>query len=238
MALLNELSWPLLPAGNRIRYIWQEWLQNRLESYQGGYLLTLDSLTQCLNMPDNVFDVHVKLGPSLAHEVNADPESLPLDADSIQASVVSFGFDYTKTGSILLGEIHRTLEPQGNLYALLYAPNNPWYLKAKAGLSDSRKQLAAQHIGMNRFKDWLGLLGFEVHECEVIGCPWWRGFSHFQKKSDMPKAWLSAPIAYMIKAQKKVATMNPIKPLDKDLAVAMSGNLANVSPKSILRVVE
>ncbi|NVJ65084.1 MAG: SAM-dependent methyltransferase [Gammaproteobacteria bacterium] len=234
MALLSELSWPLLPAGNRIRYIWQEWLQNHLENYHGGYLLTLDSLTQCLNMPDNVFDLHLKVGPSLAHHINAEPESLPIAADSIQASIVSFGFDYTETGSVLLGEIHRTLEPQGSLYALLYAPNNPWHLKAKAGLSDSRKQLAAQHIGLGRFKDWLGLLGFEIQECEIIGCPWWRGFSNFQKKSDMSKAWLSAPIAYMIKAQKKVASMSPIKPLDEEMAVAMGGKFANVSTKQSL----
>ncbi len=231
--LLSELSWSVLPAGNRIRYIWQEWLQNQLEDYQGGVLLTLDSLTQCLSMPDNVFDYHLKLGPSLSHNVNADPESLPIMTDSIQASIVSFGFNYTETGSVLLGEIHRALEPQGNLYGLLYAPGNPWYLKAKAGLSNSNKQLPSQHIGIKRFKDWLGLLGFEIKRVEVIGCPWWKGFSQFQQKSDMPHAWLSAPIAYMIRAQKKVATMTPIKPLE-DMGLAVTGNLANVSTKQSL----
>lgn len=234
MALLHELSWPLLPAGNRIRYIWQEWLQDQLELYQGGCLLTLDSLTQCLNMPDNMFDYHIKLGPSLVHSVNADPESLPIDADSLQASIVSFAFDYTETGTVLLGEIHRALEPQGNLYALLYARNNPWYLKAKAGLSNSNKQLSKDTIGLNRFKDWLGLLGFEIQEVDIIRCPWWRGFSQFEKQSEMSKAWLSAPIAYMIKAQKKVATMTPIKPLEQDPALSMSGNLANASTKNSL----
>lgn len=229
MSSLTELSWPLLPAGNRIRYIWQEWLQDHLEAYQGSTLLSLDSLTQCLNIPDNVFDYHLKIGPSLAHSVNADPEALPIDADSLQASIVSFGFDYTETGSVLLGEIHRALKPQGNLYALLYAPNNPWHLKAKVGLSDSRKELVSNNIGLYRFKDWLSLLGFELKEVETIGCPWWTGFSQFQKKSDMSQAWLSAPIAYMIKAQKKVATMSPIRPLETDKTLAMSGNLANVS---------
>ncbi len=231
VALLNELSWPLLPAGNRIRYIWQEWLQANLESYQGGLLLTLDSLTQCLNMPDNVFDYHIKLGPTLAHDVNADPEALPLMTDSLQATIVSFGFDYTETSSVLLGEVHRALQPQGNLYALIYAPYNPWYLKAKVGLSDSRKQLASNQINQSRFKDWLNLLGFEMEQVEAIGCPWWRGFSNFQSKSEMSKAWLSAPIAYMIKAHKKVATMNPIQPLEEKLALSMRAKLANVSTR-------
>ena len=36
----------------------------------------------------------------------------------------------------------------------------------------------------------------------------------------MSKAWLSAPIAYMIKAEKKVATMTPIKPLEEKLSLA------------------
>lgn len=231
MTLLSELSWPLLPAGNRIRYIWQEWLQNQLEVYQGGILLTLDSLTQCLNMPDNLFDYHIKIGPSLAHSVNAEPESLPIMTDSLKSSIVSLGFDYTETGSVLLGEVHRTLEPQGNLYALLYAPNNPWYLKAKVGLSDSKKQLADNTIGLSRFKDWLSLLGFDIEEVDIIRCPWWRGFSQFEKQSEMSKAWLSAPIAYMIKAQKKVATMTPIKPLEQDPALSMGSGLANVSTK-------
>ncbi len=231
MSVLAELSWPLIPAGNRIRYIWQEWLQDHLQDYHGGgILLTLDSLTQSLSMPDRGFELQLKVGPGLAHSVHAEPESLPVDADSIQAAVVSFGFDYTQTGSVLLGEIHRALEPQGLLYSLLLAPNNPWCLKSKVGLSDPRKLLPQQSIGLNRFNDWLGLLGFEIDEVETLACPWWRGFSHFQKTSEMNKAWLSAPIAYMIKAQKKVATMNPIKPLEKESTVAI-GAMANLSTK-------
>ncbi len=231
MALLNELSWPLLPAGNRMRYIWQEWLQSQLEAYQGGFLLTLDSLTQCLNMPDNVFDHHIKLGPSLAHDVNADPQALPVMADSLKASVISLGFDFTDTGSILLGEIHRALEPQGNLYVLLSAPNNLWHIKSRMGLSDSRKLVPERSIGLHRFKDWLSLLGFEIADVDVISCPWWRGFSQFHKKSELSKAWLSVPIAYMIKAQKKVATLNPIKPLEETLSIPLNTKLANVSTK-------
>lgn len=229
--LLTDLSWPMVPAGNRIRYIWQEWLQNHLQDYQGGVLLTLDSLTQCLNMPDNVFDYHLKIGPSLSHGVNAEPESLPLMADSIHSSIISLGFDYTDTASVLLGEIHRALEPQGYIYAVMYAPANPWYLKAKAGLSHSDKQLPTNQISQHRFNDWLGLLGFEVISAEVIGCPWWKGFSHFQYKSDMPLAWLSAPIAYMVKAQKKVSTLTPIKALKKDAALRVAPGLANVATK-------
>ena len=45
----------------------------------------------------------------------------------------------------------------------------------------------------------------------------------------MPNAWLSAPIAYMVKAQKKVSTMTPLRPLEEEAeALALGGKLANI----------
>lgn len=226
---LSELAWPQLPAGSRIRYLWQEWLQDQLEDYQGGTLMTLDGLTQCLSMPDNVFDYHLTIGSTGAHELLAEPEALPIQSDSIQTTIVSFALDYTENPSVLLKELHRTLKPDACLMVLLYAPTNPWHYKAKLGLSSASRVLVRHNIGMKRFKDWLGLLGMEIEKVETIGCPWWRGFSKFQKKSDMSSLWLSAPIAYMIKANKKESSMTPIKSKSKKLSVALNGGLVNVS---------
>lgn len=228
---LSELAWPQLPAGSRIRYLWQEWLQDQLEDYQGGTLMTLDGLTQCLSMPDNVFDYHLTIGSTGAHELLADPEALPIQSDAIQTTIASFAMDYTENPSVLLKELHRTLKPKGHLMVLLYAPTNPWHYKAKLGLSSASRVLAKHHIGIRRFKDWLDLLGMEIETIETIGCPWWRGYSKFQKKSEMSNPWLSAPIAYMIKADKKVSSMTPIKPKSKKLSVALNGGLVNVSSK-------
>lgn len=227
MERLFELSWAKMPAGNRIRYLWQDWLQQHLEEYHGGYLLTFDSLTQCLSLPENVFEYHVKLGDGLGHCVEASPSELPIMTDSIQAVVMSHCFEYGENPSILLGEVHRSLAPQGVVYVLLYAPFNPWLLKYKSKLSRQRKELPLHTISIHRYEEWLNLLGFKTLEIEVVGCPWWRGFKDFERKSDMSKSWLSAPIAYMVKAQKKVSTMTPLRPIEQD-AVAMSGKLANV----------
>lgn len=230
---LSELSWPELPAGNRIRYIWQEWLQNHFEEYHGGYLLTLDSLTQCLSLPDNVFEHEIRLGKTLEHCVEADPEQLPFMTDSLQSVVISHALEYTENPSVLLGEIHRSLAPQGYLYALIYAPDNPWYWQGKLRLSAKRRNLPLHRYTLSRYTDWFNLLGFKVIEVETIGCPWWRGFKSFQRKSQMNKAWLSAPIAYMLKVQKKVSTMTPIRSLEEKLSVAMAGKLANISTKQL-----
>lgn len=232
MSQLNELGWPQIPAGNRIRYIWQEWLQNRLEDYQGGYLLSLDSLTQCLSMPDNVFDHHIKVGASLAHSMHSDPESLPILTDSLQSVIISHALEYTENPSVLLGEIQRCLAPQGVMYAVVYARQNPWSWKSRFGLSRRKKELPLHNISRGRLDDWLGLLGFKTLEIEAIGCSWWRGFSQFERKSNMSKPWLSAPIAYMIKAEKKVSTMTPIMPKKEKLALAMGGKLVNVSNRT------
>lgn len=229
--ILANLSWPKLPAGNRIRYIWQEWLQKHLEDYHGGCLLTLDSLTQCLSLPDNVFEHSIKIGNNPAACVEADPEQLPFMTDSLQGVILSHALEYSTNPSILLGEVHRTLSPQGFLYCLVYAPYNPWYLQGKLGLSTSRKHLPSHLISLNRYKDWFNLLGLKVIEIEAVGCPWWKGYSQFKKKSDMSKSWLSAPIAYMIKSQKKVSTLTPIKSLEEKLSMAMESGLANVSTK-------
>lgn len=232
MERLFELCWPSMPAGNRIRYLWQEWLQHHLEEYHGGYLLTLDSLTQSLSLPDNVFEYHVRLGNDLGHCldhcVEANPEALPIMTDSIQAVVLSHALEYGQSPSVLLGEVHRALAPQGILYVLMYAPLNPWMFKARGRLNRRKKELPNYSISIHRYKEWLNLLGFKTLELEVVGCPWWRGFKEFEKKSDMPQAWLSAPIAYMIKVQKKVSTMTPLKLLGREEALALSGKLANV----------
>ncbi|RDX36905.1 methyltransferase domain-containing protein [Kangiella sp. HD9-110m-PIT-SAG07] len=227
MERLFELSWPKMPAGNRLRYLWQEWLQQHLEEYHGGYLLTLDSLTQSLSLPDNVFEYHVRLGDGLCHSVEAKPDELPIMTDSIQAAVLSNVFEYAEKPSVLLGEVHRALAPQGILYVLLYAPLNPWMLKARGRLSRNKKELPQHSIGIHRYEEWLNLLGFKMLETEVVGCPWWRGFKEFEKKSEMTSAWLSAPIAYMVKAQKKVSTMTPLRPIEQE-ALPLGGKLANI----------
>lgn len=228
MERLFELSWAKMPAGNRIRYLWQDWLQQHLEEYHGGYLLTMDSLTQCLSLPDNVFEYHIRLGDGLGHCVQASPEQLPIMTDSVQAVVLSHSFEYGESPSILLGEVHRALAPQGILYALIYAPMNPWLLKARGRLNRRKKELPNHAVSIHRYKEWLNLLGFKTLETEVVGCRWWRGFKEFEKKSEMSKAWLSAPIAYMVKAQKKVSTMTPLRPLEQKEALALSGKLANI----------
>ena len=231
---LSDLSWPELPAGNRIRYIWQEWLQRHLEDYHGGCLLTFDSLTQCLSLPDNVFDHEIRIGQSLEHCLEADPEQLPLMTDSLTSVVISLAMEYTDNPSVLLGEIHRSLAPQGYLYALIYAPSNPWYWQGKFRLSSRRRNLPLHRYSLSRYCDWFNLLGFKILEVETIGCPWWRGFKSFQTKSQMTRtAWLSAPIAYMVKVQKKVSTMTPIRPLEEKLSVAMAGKFANISTQQI-----
>lgn len=232
MSLVSELGWPQIPAGNRIRYIWQEWLQNHLEDYQGGYLLSLDSLTQCLNMPDNVFDHHIKIGTSLAHTLHSDPESLPIMTDSLQSVIISHALEYTANPSILLGEVQRCLAPQGIMYAVVYAVQNPWGLQVQFGLNRKKKQPLVNNISRKRLDDWLNLLGFKVLETEIIGCSWWKGLSQFEVKSKMSKPWLSAPIAYMIKAEKKVSTMTPIMPLQEKLSLAMNGKLINVANRA------
>lgn len=228
MERLFELSWAKMPAGNRIRYLWQEWLQQHLEEYHGGYLLTVDSLTQSLSLPDNVFEYHLKIGDCLGHSVEANPEELPIMTDSVQAVVLSHAFEYGQNPSVLLGEVHRSLAPQGILYALIYAPFNPWMLKAKGRLNRRKKELPNHAVSIHRYEEWLNLLGFKTLETEIVGCRWWRGFKEFEKKSEMSKAWLSAPIAYMVKAQKKVSTMTPLKPLEQEEALALSGKLANI----------
>ena len=228
MERLFELSWAKMPAGNRIRYLWQEWLQQHLEEYHGGYLLTLDSLTQCLSLPDNVFEYHIRLGDGLGHCVQASPEELPVMTDSVQAVVLSHAFEYTQSPSVLLGEVHRALAPQGILYASFYAPFNPWMLKARGRLNRRKKELPSHAISIHRYEEWLNLLGFKTLEIEVVGCRWWRGFKEFEQKSQMTKSWLSAPIAYMVKAQKKVSTMTPLRPLEQKEALALSGKLANI----------
>ncbi|WP_223668456.1 class I SAM-dependent methyltransferase [Kangiella shandongensis] len=228
MERLFELSWPTMPAGNRIRYLWQEWLQQHLEEYHGGYLLSLDSLTQSLSLPDNVFEYHIRLGDGLGHCIEARPDQLPIMTDSMQAVILSHALEYGNNPGVLLGEVHRALAPQGLLYVLLYAPMNPWMMKARMHLNRRKKSLPLQPIGIRRYQEWLNLLGFKTLEIEAIGCPWWRGFKEFEKKSEMSKAWLSAPIAYMVKAEKKVSTMTPVSPLEQREAIALGGKLANV----------
>ncbi|PXF63712.1 methyltransferase domain-containing protein [Kangiella spongicola] len=229
MERLFELSWAKMPAGNRLRYLWQEWLQQHLEEYHGGCLLTLDSLTQSLSLPSNVFEYHVRLGDGLCHTVEARPDELPIMTDSIQTVVLSNALEYAQNPSVLLGEVHRALAPQGVLYALLYAPYNPWMLKARGRLSRNKKELPSHSISIHRYQEWLNLLGFKTLETEIVGCPWWRGFKKFEAKSSMPNAWLSAPIAYMVKAQKKVSTMTPLRPLEEEAeALALGGKLANI----------
>lgn len=224
---LDELSWANIPAGNRVRYIWQEWLQNHFERYYGGHLLTVDSLTQSLNLPTNGFDFCVNLGTQTKHNVHAQVNALPIQADSLSAGIFSFTLDYCEEPSLVLGEMHRALAPEGYLYTLLYVPNNGWLFHSKLPWTTTREQ-PRQTIALARYKEWLNLLGFEIDEVQAVTCPWWKGFKKFEQQEESHRTWFSTPVAYMIRAQKKIPTMTPFKHKKNNPALALSGALANV----------
>ena len=146
-----------------------------------------------------------------------DATSLPVDSDSVDVVVLPHVLEFEDNPHEALREASRVLVPKGHLLICAF---NPWSAFGLWQLRPRRRRSIpwrGQFLGVNRVKDWLALLGFDLldlHPCCFR--PPFRNQSLLGKLSFMetvgPRVCPFFSGVYVALARKRVTTLTPIKP--------------------------
>lgn len=197
-------------------------LDEVLQDLFGYYLLQLgwvsprDILTESRIRMRMVMDVDRPQGLDYPF-VRARPEMVPLQGDSLDVVVLQHTLEFADDPHEVLREVDRMLIPEGHVVIVAF---NPWsYWGAWRMLRRRRKQRfpwCGRFLSVTRMKDWMGLLGFDtVQVVPLFFRPPLRHEGVMRRLRFMEgagaRAWpLLAGVNIMV-AQKRVATLTPIK---------------------------
>jgi SAM-dependent methyltransferase len=175
-------------------------------------------------------------GKYRAHVVCSD-DFLPFAEMSLDLLLLPHRLEFSDRPHQTLREAARVMMPDGHLIISGFNPISAWgacaFIK-KLFYKQLSYPWHGRFIGLNRLKDWLALLGFEVvavrrccHVPPIENRAWHKRLIFMDKFGR--HACPSLAGVYFIVAKKRVAGMTPIKPNWKQSGAA---NLMTVRPKS------
>lgn len=156
-------------------------------------------------------------GETLRPGAYAYPDAVPIATDSVDVVLLPHTLEFERDPHQILREVERMLIPEGYVVVLGF---NPWSLWGLWRLARGRKGNApwcGDFLSMTRIKDWLALLGFDVvKEERYFFRPPLRRRALMKKLKFMERLgqrlWPRLAGGYLLVAQKRVATITPIKP--------------------------
>jgi SAM-dependent methyltransferase len=155
-------------------------------------------------------------GPEEEPSAIAELHKLPVESDSIDVVLLPHVLDYNDRPHAILREIDRVLRSNGYLVILGFKPGGLWGLRRLvpgAGLPPGADHL----ISDRRLRDWLQLLDMRIQGSMRYFFRWplpskkVRGSGKWEGRGQA--WWPELAACYMLTAQKRVATLTPVRPL-------------------------
>jgi SAM-dependent methyltransferase len=132
------------------------------------------------------------------------PTALAVASDSVDAVILPHTLEFEDDPYAVLREVSRVLSGEGKLVVLGFSPLGPWALRHRLS-HDSFPPGLERLISPRRLKEWLKVLSFEVTTLN-------RYLFQLPSPSRKEHRWLVPAAAYLLKAQKRVYTLTPIRP--------------------------
>ena len=156
-------------------------------------------------------------GETLRPSVYAYPDSIPIASDSVDVALLPHTLEFERDPHQILREMDRVLIPEGYVVVLGFNPWSLWGLWRLLRRKKGRAPWCGDFLSMTRMKDWLSLLGFDVVKAErYFFRPPLKNRGLMQRLRVMEwlgqRLWPRLAGAYLLVAQKRVATVTPIKP--------------------------
>jgi len=161
-----------------------------------------------------------ELGPV---DVLCNYTALPFASNSIDLVVLPHILEFSDEPHQILREVERILIPEGQVIVVGFNPLSLWGLKRKLDRS-GEFPWNGSYLSMNRLKDWMKLLGFEVDRGH-LGCyippvdqlKWLQNWRFIENASN--RWWNFAGGVYVLRAIKRTHSMRLITPKWKTQAV-------------------
>jgi len=148
----------------------------------------------------------------------ANPEALPLAAQSVDLLILPHVFECTDEPHLVLREVERVLMPEGRVIISGFNPWSLWGARNQIpGIDPFLPHPPSAQVSLPRLKDWLKLLSFEVDRgkfgCYAPACDSeaWLNRWHFMEGLGQ-RWWGLAGSVYVVSAVKRVSGMKIIGP--------------------------
>ena len=182
-----------------------------------------DELSVASSIAASPVDEGTASAPRIAAQVRVRLEELPFASQSIDLLVLPHALEFADDPHRVLREVERVLMPEGQVVISGFNPVSLWGLRQVVGRSFDAPflPLAGQFMALPRLKDWLKLLGFEVHRGH-FGCyrppfnadRWQARFGFMEGAGE--RWWSFCGAIYMVHAIKRVQGVRLIGPPWKD----------------------
>jgi len=139
---------------------------------------------------------------------------LPIASDSVDAVILPHTLEFSDRPQAIIREVHRILRSDGHVVILGFKPGGLWGLRRLvpgAGLPPAAERL----ISDRQLSDWLQLLDLRIHQPVRYFFRWpfsgSRGLSSHVWDRRGRRWWPELAACYMLKAQKRVLTLTPVR---------------------------
>lgn len=139
---------------------------------------------------------------------------LPIASDSVDAVILPHTLEFSDRPHAILREVHRILRSDGYVVILGFKPGGLWGLRRLVpglGLPPATERL----IPDRQLSDWLQLLDLRIHQTVRYFFRWPfsgnRGFGSPVWDRRGQRWWPELAACYMLKAQKRVLTLTPVR---------------------------
>lgn len=183
---------------------------------QVGRLGEVDLLSQSRVLNRSIVDIDCSSALAPYPLVHGTASSLPVESDSVDVVVLPHVLEFDAEPHAALREAFRVLVPEGHLLILGFNPRSLMGIWRLFRRGRGGAPWNGQFFSINRIKDWLALLGFDVVQVSpcFIRSPfrderWLRTLDAIARLGNLTAPVLSG--AYLMVAKKRVMKMTPIK---------------------------
>jgi SAM-dependent methyltransferase len=168
----------------------------------------------------------------------AKADELPFQQDSLDLILLMHSLDFAEDPHRVLREVDRTLIPEGHVVIVGFNPMSLFGLWKITPGHKNRVPWCGCFYRCSRLKDWLSLLGFKALASNNLGFRppiQHMGLQHrleFLERVGVRYLPYFGSI-HVILAQKKVATLTPIKPRWRSRKSLLAGNLTEPSAREL-----
>lgn len=209
-------QWLASPQG---RYVTQ-WELGKLDNAVAdifGFNAIQLGLPECDFLRANRIPLRQKAGESGAVDVLCDLTALPFSSHSTDLVVLPHLLEFHPDPHQILREVERILIPEGQVIILGFNPLSLWGARRRFGQCGDGFPWNGNYLSVQRLKDWLKLLGFEVDR-GAFGCysppcrqeKWLRRWHFMELAGD--RWWGFGGGVYVLRAVKRVRGMHLIAP--------------------------
>lgn len=237
--------WYRCPLGRLLADVELRALAEQLPGLFGYHLMVVDPPWDTCALSDSRIPHHIvqRIQQDCGGEtgVVGHTDSWPVMTDTLDAIILPHTLELTVDPHQVLREAERSLIPDGHLVIIGFNPWSLWGVRRLLSWHSREMPWNARFLGVNRIKDWLSLLGFDIVHCRYlfqrppIQNSRMLGRLQFLEPSRGKGRMLLAG-AYLLVARKRTVVMTPLRTVRNGRRQLFPVGIPTSSQRNIRRV--